>query len=125
MRTMTDEERMVAGLKQIENMDRRRGHATFWNADNKSQCWMEVGATSDWAEKMDSQGHSIPICKIKKNLDDPPDVFAEMDGEKIGIEVTELVDEQAIGKHPEIPPLVELVEPGPHALDSSHPEDCK
>ena len=38
MRTMTDEERMIAGLKQIENMDRRRGHATFWNADNKSQC---------------------------------------------------------------------------------------
>ena len=113
---MTDEERMIAGLKRIGNRDRKRGHASFWHAENEFQGPMEVFATSCWAEEM-KRRHSIPICGIERNRDDPPDVFAEMDGEKIGIEVTELVDEQAIGKHPEIPPLVELVEPGPHALD--------
>ena len=41
-----------------------------------------------------------------------------MDGEKIGIEVTELVDEQAINEHPTIPPPGgRWWSRGPHALD--------
>ena len=78
---------------------------------------MEVFATRCCAEEMNRRGHSIPIRKIKDNLDGPPDVFAEMDGKTIGVEMTELVCEEAINAYPEIPPLVEPVEPGPHALD--------
>ena len=84
---------------------------------------MEVFATRCCAKEMNRRGHSIPIRKIKENLDneirknDPPDVFAEMDGKKISVEVAELVCEEAINAYPEIPPLVEPVEPGPHALD--------
>ena len=114
---MTDEERIIAGLKRIENMNRKRGHATFWHGEREFQEPMEVIATRCWAEEMNRRRHSILICEIEGNRDDPPDVFAEMDGENIGVEVSELVDEQAIDEHPRIPPLVELVEPGPHALD--------
>ena len=114
---------LFGAMKRIENKNRKRGHATFWNTDNKSQGFMEVDAARNWAQEMNKRGHSIPICKIEENRDgenrknDPPDVLAEMDGEKIGVEATELVDEKAIKEHPKIPPLMELVEPGPHALD--------
>ena len=125
-KAMTDEHEllgMAEGLKRIENMNRKRGHATCWHGERKFQGPMEVFATRCWSEEMDKLGHSIPICKIeenrddKGNRDDPPDVLAEMDGNKIGVEVVELVDEKAIAKHPKIPPLRELVEPGPDALD--------
>ena len=66
---------------------------------------------------MNRRRHSIATCKIKDNLDGPPDVFAEMDGKTIGVEMTELIDKKSIDKHPKIPLLGELVEPGPHALD--------
>ena len=36
---------------------------------------------------------SIADSEIKTNNDDPPDVFAEMDGEPICVEVTRLIDE--------------------------------
>ena len=77
---MTDEERTVEGLKRIESMNRKRGHAT---------------------------------CKIKENLDDPPNVFAEMDGKPIGVEVTELVDKKSIDKHPKTPPAWGISRTGP------------
>ena len=115
---MTDEEReqlrIVEALEKIVHRNRKRGYATYWYTDNKSQGSMEVDATRDWAKEMNKRGHSIPICRIKGNRDDPPDVFAEMDGEKIGVEVIELVDEAAIRKYPEIP---WFEEPGPHFLD--------
>ena len=95
---MTDEERIIAGLKRIENMNRKRGHAPYWhaedNADYKFQGPMEVFATRCCAEEMNRRGHSIPIRKIKDNLDGPPDVFAEMDGKTIGVEMTELIDKK-------------------------------
>ena len=111
---MTDEERLVEGLKRAVDRNRKRGYATFWHTDNKSQGLMEVDAVRDWAKEMNQRGHSIPTSTVKRNRDDPPDVFAEMDGEKIGVEVIELVDEGAIRKYPEIP---WLEEPGPHFLE--------
>ena len=51
----------------------------------------EVSNTQDWAKEMNKRGHSIPIPEIKANPNDPPDVFAEMDGNRIAIEVTRLV----------------------------------
>ena len=40
---------------------------------------------------MNRRRHSIATCKIKDNLDGPPDVFAEMDWKTIGVEMTELI----------------------------------
>ena len=114
---MTDEDRIVERLKRIESMNRKRGHATCWHAENKFQGPMEVFAARCWAEEMNRRGYQINIHTIRKNPETYPDCLAEMDGEKIGIEVTELVDEDAIDEPPKIPPLVELVEPRPHALD--------
>ena len=63
---------------------------------------------------MNRRGYQIDIDKIRKNPEPYPDCFAEMDGEKIGVERTELVCEEAIKDYPEIP---QLGEPGPHFLD--------
>ena len=114
---MTDEDRIAEGLKRIESMNRKRGHATCWHGEREFQGPMEVYATRCWAEEMNKRGCQIDIDTIRKNPETYPDCLAEMDGEKIGIEVTELVDEEAIDEHPKIPPLVAPVEPGPHALD--------
>ena len=49
--------------------------------------------TRDWAGELNKSGHSIPDSKIESNDDDPPDVWAEMDGKRICVEVTRLMDE--------------------------------
>ena len=33
---MTDEERIIAGLKRTENMNRKRGHAPYWHAEDNT-----------------------------------------------------------------------------------------
>ncbi len=98
---------LVEALKRVEERDRRRGHATYFHADNESQGLMEVGAVRDWAEEMNRRGCHVDIDTIRKNDDPYPDCLAEMDGEKIGVEVVELVDENAIKEHPELPPYEE------------------
>ena len=50
----------------------------------------EAAIVEDWAEEMGRRGH--PLCNIKSNEDDPPDVLAVMGGNLIGIEVTMLVE---------------------------------
>ena len=101
---MTDKERQLfEALKRTEDTYRKRGHATYWHADNKNQGPMEVGATKDWADEMNRRGWQIDICTIRKNSEPYPDCTAVMDGEKIGVEVVELVDENAIKEHPENP----------------------
>ena len=64
---------------------------------------MEVGAVRDWAEEMNRRGCHVDIDTIRKNDDPYPDCLAEMDGEKIGVEVVELVDENAIKEYPQYP----------------------
>ena len=61
---------------------------------------MEVGATRDWAGEMSRRGYPIAIDTIRENPETYPDCLAEMAGEKIGVEVTELVDENAIKEYP-------------------------
>lgn len=100
---MTDKERDIEGLKRFADSHRKRGHAPYWHADNEFQGPMEVGAVIDWAKEMNKRGWQIDICTIKKNCEPYPDCIAEMNGEKIGVEVTELVDEDAIRGHPENP----------------------
>ena len=51
----------------------------------------EVFHARKWAEELRKSNHSIPDSKIETNDDDPPDVLAEMDGERICVEVTSVV----------------------------------
>ena len=54
----------------------------------------EIYAARDWARELNTWGHSVADSEIKKNDDDPPDIFAEMDGEPICVEVTRFIDER-------------------------------
>ena len=93
----------VKAMERIEDSCRKRGHATGWHAPNEFQDRMEVEATKDWAGEMNRRGWKIDIHTIRKNSETYPDCIAEMDGERIGVEVTELVDGNAIREHPENP----------------------
>ena len=48
---------------------------------------------------MNTLGHRIDTRSIQKNSEEYPDCLAWMSGEPIGIEVTELVDREAIREH--------------------------
>ncbi|HZM44661.1 MAG TPA: hypothetical protein VFC14_07500 [Burkholderiales bacterium] len=85
-------------LEIIESLRRndglRRKHASFWNFHKKSS--KELGLFSERFHKFESDYRSniIGWALCEK---DPPDVFANLaDGRKIGIEITELVNEAAI-----------------------------
>ena len=95
-KTMTDDERIIAGLKRIVKSKESRGYAPFWHAGNKDQAHMEVDAVREWAEVMNDRGWQIDIHTVRKNPCEPPDCLAEMDGNTIGVEVTELVYRGAI-----------------------------
>ena len=64
--------------------------AKDWSDKGKNQPLFNKCTTVDWAKEMKKRGHSIPICEIEANPNDPPDVKAKMDGKPIGIEVTRL-----------------------------------
>ncbi len=99
---MTDEKALnkegAEALEEFIKSQEGRGYPSFWHADKESQHSMEVSATQEWANELNKQDHSIH--GIKTNPDDPPDCLAEMDGERIGVEVTELtVDEKERKKY--------------------------
>ena len=89
--------------EEFAESDRKRGHATFFHTPQKYKRLEEVSDTRAWAEEMNKRGFQIDLDTIRPNPTDPPDVFAEMDGKRIGVEVTELVDEEAIRAHPKVP----------------------
>ena len=102
---MTEEEReLLEYTKRTRYRNLRRGHANYWNAGNESQSWMEIGATRDWAKEMNKRGWQINIATIRKNPEPYPDCLAEMGGQKIGVEVTEMVDRKAIEEQNPMPP---------------------
>ena len=114
---MTDEReqlRFVEVMGRIVDSKRRRRYATGFHVPRELKSLEEVDSTRDWAEEMNRRGCQINIRTIRKNTEPYPDCLAEMDGEKIGIERTELVCREAIKAYPEIP---WLEEPGPHFLD--------
>ena len=101
---VTEGRELLEYTKRIVDRNRKRGHANFWNAGNEDQGLMEVNATKDWAKEMNKRGWQINMGTIQKNAEIYPDCLAEMDGKKIGVELTEMVDRKAIKeKHP-IPP---------------------
>lgn len=94
---MTDErylnQEAAEALRSFLESARKRVYPSGWHADGEFQQPMEISATQVWANELNKQGHSI--CRIEPNLkdsnpNDPPDCIAEMDGERIGVEVTEL-----------------------------------
>ena len=60
---------------------------------------MKVDAVGKWATEMNRLGRRTDIRSIQKNSEVYPDCLAKMSGEPIGIEVTELVDGEAIREH--------------------------
>ena len=97
------EEIFCETAEEFAESDRKRGHATFFHTPQKYKRLEEVSDTRAWAEEMNKRGWQIDLDTIRPNPTDPPDVFAEMDGKTIGVEVTELVDEEAIRAHPKVP----------------------
>lgn len=99
---MTDEEdfnkEVVEALKVYIESGEKRGYPSYWHTDEKFQHSMEISATQAWANELNKQGYAI--YGIETNPNDPPDCIAEMNGERIGVEVTELtVDEKERKKY--------------------------
>ncbi len=65
-------------------------HSPYLDNIHGHQELAEVEKVQDWAKEMEKCGHSV--SEIRPNLDDPPDVLVEIDGELVGIEVTDLVE---------------------------------
>ena len=72
----------------------RRKHASFWNFHKKSS--KELGLFSQFFERFEQEcGEKVQEWNLSDK--DPPDVYARLcDGKLKGIEITELVNEQAI-----------------------------
>ena len=83
---------IVEGLRKNDRL--RRKHASFWNFYKKSS--KELGLFSEIFHRFEiDYGSKVIEWGLCKN--DPPDIFADLaDGRKIGVEITELVNEAAI-----------------------------
>lgn len=94
-------------LKRIAEATNERGHAGFYTVpkddpelDEKRGHWRQIqesGCVQDFARSLSAE-FGIEITDIGSNPDDPPDCFAMRAGEKIGIEVTELVKSNILGR---------------------------
>lgn len=94
-----EQEALLAALQRRAEIDEKRGHATFRHADNSTQPWMEVDTVRDWSTEMNRRGSEIDMDSIRKNSDAYPDCLAEMSGRTFGVEVTELVEREAIREY--------------------------
>ena len=76
--------------------EKSRPHSPYFDNIHGYQDLAEIEKVKDWALEMEKHGYSI--CKIRPNLDaagnqdDPPDALIEMDGQLVGIEVTDLME---------------------------------
>ena len=85
---------------QMVTSNRKRIHATGFHAPRKYKWCAEVSSVRSWVEERNKRGWKIVLDSIQKNRESYPDCLARMDGKEIGIEVTEMVDRNAIGKQP-------------------------
>ena len=92
----TEEDKEVLRLMR-EARKKARGYADFfgWGIDRDIEEW---GVVTSLAESLESEGQIIfSSLKRRGRPNDPPDCEAlDHDGNRIAIEVTELVDEKAI-----------------------------
>lgn len=96
------EEFKAYGQRYIKSQD-ERGYPSFWHTPPESQGEMELDSVCTWAEELHKR-HGIDIRNIENNLDATvdkfPDCIAEMDGKRIGVEVTEFtVDDRERKKY--------------------------
>ena len=90
---------VLAGMRNIAQ--KAKPWDPFFSNIHPYQGSSEVEMVREWAEEMRKLGHTVPIDDIKRNINDPPDVFAVLDGAKIGIEVTLLIEEGEIAVYNE------------------------
>lgn len=113
-----DEKEVLEGLKSIAVSAQRRSYATFFHASNKYQEFMEIDCVRQWAKVMNRQS-KWNIRNIRKNPNEYPDCLADFGPERargsdvIGVEVTELVDSDAIRAHQEADRLARKKKLGP------------
>lgn len=98
---------LVRDFKRISEADEKRGHAGFYavpkddpELGEKRGHWREIqesGCVQDFTKSLSAE-FGIEISEIDSNPDDPPDCFAKREGEKIGIEVTELVKSEILSQ---------------------------
>ncbi|HKT17258.1 MAG TPA: hypothetical protein VJR47_04390 [Stellaceae bacterium] len=104
---MIDRDEVGKALQTIAAADRKRSHATFFNASSEFQGAMEVAFVAEWA-KVVNERYGWNVRGVRKNANTYPDCLADYgpSGTKIpaviGIEVTELVDGDAIKAHQEL-----------------------
>lgn len=94
---MTEEEEKEILEQIIEARNKSRGYADFfgWGSDRDIEEW---GVVNSLAESFEKEGKKIfTSLKRRGRPNDPPDCEAlDNQGNRIAIEVTELVDEKAI-----------------------------
>lgn len=92
-RTSVDIEELKESLRIAEKRSSRSPYGD--NVDRVHQTRAELEMVRDWAREMEKCGHSVseirPNLDESGNHDDPPDVLAEVGGELVGIEVTNLM----------------------------------
>jgi hypothetical protein len=78
----------------LENLNLPRKYASFYNWDNKNE--KEIGICSSFIRVIFNEDDIESLDLVSK---DPPDCLLILKGQKIGIELTELVDQKEIEKN--------------------------
>jgi hypothetical protein len=82
----------------LDARKKRKGYASFFDWPNKAT--KEKGIVCDLLEAIVAQGEQHDIIEVKSNPDDPPDCVGVMkNGELVGFEATELVDQDTVDKN--------------------------
>ena len=101
-----DRDELGKVVRGIASAARQRGHATWFHTSGKLKPAMEVYVVAEWAKVLNER-HGWNIRDVRKNPDPYPDCLADFGPVgagrpvTIGIEVTELVDSNAIAAHQE------------------------
>jgi len=81
--------------KIVAALNKQKGYASFFDWPNKAT--KEKGIVCDLLEAMEAKGEQHGIVKVKSDQIDPPDCVGQTkDGELVGFEVTELVDQKTV-----------------------------
>ena len=84
--------------KIVEALKKQKGYASFFDWPNKAT--KEKGIVRDLLKAMEAKGEYHGVVKLKSNKPDPPDCVGVVEnGELVGFEVTELVDQETVRKN--------------------------
>jgi hypothetical protein len=99
-----DRDEVGNALKRMASSDQQRGHATWFHTPSEFQSAKEEYIVAQWAQVMNER-RGWHIREIRRNPSGYPDCLADFGPEAakrlevVGIEVTELVDRDAIHTH--------------------------